>query len=479
MHQFFKLNLLRVAMCALAICPVAAFAQGISGGSPAPIEESVFVTVPGTVSCFDYYRFGSVETHIAAEVASVVSGVPIAFSGTIENTNPYPIVDGTLYVKIFRARAGGFDANGHDVVDQFVALSDVTIPARGRVPVSFSWQVPSAMRSGEYQVATFFMTSRKFNLMGLSFTDDVVGGTARFTVSGEETSGLQFDKASITVAGEDYQFASFPPRVSTSEPIEVRAIVRNTTSAPQRANVTWAVYQWDAQLRENAVQEEAQTVDVPAQGSAPVTIKIVNAQYPVYLAVGTVSWKDTKSIVGVRFVREGQNRTRINFPGVLSYPLRSGEENTIFSCLHNSGDGHIVGGGRLELTLSDMQGNLIHEYIYEGDVTGAMMGIAEKFVPRRDYDRFVLDARLYHDGQFVDEAHLEYDCARISPDTCGPDSSEGKKGAVLWGLLEQEGFVRTVLIVVPILAIVAVLLLARMARSRRVVDTITTNNTMS
>src|ERR1700740_2507725 len=53
-------------------------------------------------NCFDYYHFGSVQAHISASVKGTVTGVPITFTGTLDNANPYPIVDGTLIVKIFR-----------------------------------------------------------------------------------------------------------------------------------------------------------------------------------------------------------------------------------------------------------------------------------------------------------------------------------------------------------------------------------------
>lgn len=445
--------------------PLAAHAQQPTVTALA--EESVFVAPPGTVSCFDYYSFGSIKAELAASVETAVSGTPIVFTGTLENMNDYPIVDGALYAKIFRIRPGGRDANGHDLVDQFIVRGDITIPARGKIPVSVSWQIPSMARSGEYQLATFFATSRKFNLMGLSFTDDVVGGTARFDVSGEQTNGVQFEKTGVTVAGEKYQFATFPPHVSASAPIEIAATIRNTTAQPQRASVSWAVYQWDAQLRENAVQEETAEVEVPAKGSAPVRIIVSDAQYPVYLAVGTLTWKDTKSIVGVRFVREDIDRVRINFPGVTAYPLVAGQENTLFSCLHNSGSAHVVPGGRLELTLSAMDGSIIFEHVYEGDVSGTMMGIAQPFIPKKDYDRFVLDARLYQDNQFVDEAHLVYDCDSLRPE--GPCSARNASGLgagapSLMVFLAQHPASPYVLGVLALLVALAAMLLLRRRR---------------
>jgi hypothetical protein len=291
------------------------------------------------------------------------------FSGF--TTNPYPIVDGALYVKIFKSRGSTKDANGPDVVDQFLVKGDLVIPANGSIPISFDWKVPAAAETGEYSVATFFTTSRKFNLLGLSFTDDVVGNTVPFTVSGEETGAVRFEKSSVTVAGQQYRFAAFPPRVSATSSVAITAQIKNTTSADQRVRIRWTIYQWDAQLRENAVQDIPETsITVPAGKSVPVTMSVTDTKYPVYLAEGTLQWADSKSVVGIRFVRDGLDRTRVNFPGVVSYPLKAGVANTLFSCVHNAGSSASVSDGRLDLTLSDMRGlndRLVHFFYHLHD----------------------------------------------------------------------------------------------------------------
>lgn len=382
-----------------------------------PLLDSM-QTPPSGVSCFDYYTFGSVQVQLTAETASTVSGTPISFSGYIVNINPYPVLDGNLFVKVFKSRGDTNDGNGPDVVDEFFVAHNVVIPAHGKVPVSFSWKVPAYAQSGEYRIATFFTTSRKFNLLGLSFTDDIVGNTVPFTVGGEQTKGVSFVKDGVTVNKNAYFFAAFPPRANATDPVPVKATLKNTTASAERVRVQWSVYQWDAQLRENVVHEFSEDITVPARGVAYSTVSVTNTEYPVYLVRAETKWKDTKSIIGVRFVREGVDRVRINFPGVLSYPLVAGQENTLFSCLHNSGESALVSDSSLELTITDMVGEPIHTYTYNGDVSGAMMGVADTFVPEKSYDRFMLDARLYQDGEFVDEAHLVYDCDKIAPGSC-------------------------------------------------------------
>ncbi len=387
---------------------------------PAPAADG------GLVNCFDYYHFGSIQAKLDANVQSAIAGGSVTFSGMLENSNPYPVVDGTLYVKIFRYQSGSFDArNGPDVVDQFVALDGISIPANGSVPASFSWKIPAYATSGEYAAAMFYTTEHKFNLLGLTFTDDVTGNAARFRVSAEQQGSVSFVKDTVTVDGAPYHFAEFPPHVSSTANVPVTATLTNTADTAESVSVRWQLYSWDAQLPGNLLADSGTSVNVPAKGKAQATYVIKDKSVPVYLLVGIATWRDTKSIIGVRVVRDGINKLRINFPSTALYPLQDGKENTIFSCFHNTSDG-TVQNARLDLRLIDAQGKEIDAFSYTGAVGGSMMGFAKKFTPKKSYRTFSLEAKLYENGTLVDETTVRYDCAAIDPQSC-------PRTSYLWG----------------------------------------------
>lgn len=415
--RYFVTYFLSVAFVA---SPAFVFAQGAGFGGEGDMPVDMGMPA-NTVSCFDYYRFGSVQASITPNVASAVSGTPITFTGSVRNENSYPIVDGSLYVKVFKLRDDptAKNANGPFVVDQFFVRNGISLPAGGSMPLVFSWDIPSHAEGGEYQVAMFFTTARAYNLLGLSFTDDVVGNTARFRVSGEQTRSVSFDKDAVSINGNDYFFAAFPPRVSATSSAAISAAVQNETRSAVRVPVRFEVYQWDAQKKENLITSEEQYVTVPAGESADATYTVTDTKYPVYLVVATLKWENTQSLLNIRFVREGVERPRINFPGVTGYPLVEGSETTLFSCLHNIGES-TISDGRLDLRLVDERGRTIHEYSYAGGVTSAMMGVADSFVPKKTYDRFTLEAALYRGGELVDSASIYYNCAELSPGNCSP-----------------------------------------------------------
>ncbi|TSD00278.1 MAG: hypothetical protein Athens071425_632, partial [Parcubacteria group bacterium Athens0714_25] len=168
------------------------------------------VQLEGSVDCFDYYKFGSVQVDVEGTLNSTVSGVPITFVGKIKNNNSYPVVGGAVYVKVFKKQDNedSTQSNGNLLVDQFFAKENISLNASASQDIIFQWQVPNYAQSGDYQVAMFFTSAKKFNLLGLSFTDDVVGNTADFSVNGEMKSNVEFDKNTVDINGINYHFAA-------------------------------------------------------------------------------------------------------------------------------------------------------------------------------------------------------------------------------------------------------------------------------
>lgn len=370
----------------------------------------------GNLSCFDYYTFGSVQVSVSPQVEGTVSGVPITFAGTLDNSNPYPVVDGAVYMKIFRlSEDGELPVNGYDVVWQGFVAEDITLQASSSAPIEFSWGIPSALPTGSYQAAFFFTSAKRFNLQGLPFTDDVVGNSVDFSVVGELEDTISFNKDAVTVGGQDYYFAAFTPKVDKGVPIEVATVLKNDTEQLQTVPVTITTYAWDQQREENVVATNEAVVSVPAGSSAPVTHTVTDVTSSVYLVIFEAEYLDTKSVLNVRFTRENIPSVRLNFPAVTNYPLIKGEETTIFSCLHAAGTMNVVKGGRMELTITDDNtGQAIYSYTYEGDITGAMMAAGEVFTPVTTYDNFTLNAKLYRDNVLIDEVEMTYSCNELS-----------------------------------------------------------------
>jgi len=74
------------------------------------------------------------------------------------------------------------NTGGQDEVDSYVVKENISIKANSSTPITFDWQIPAYALSGEYQASTYFIVDDSFNMSGLSFTTDIVGGVAKFAV---------------------------------------------------------------------------------------------------------------------------------------------------------------------------------------------------------------------------------------------------------------------------------------------------------
>ena len=391
--------------------------------STLPSAGTQVATPENTVNCFDYYTFGSVQVDLSPLLAQTVPGTPFPFTGMLKNNNPYPIVNGSVYVKIFKhEEAKDIDSapNGYPLVAFFEAGKDITIPANSEQPFNFDWNVPHNLSGGSFEAAFFFVTDHRFNLLGLSFTDDVTGNKALFGITSEDNAQVVFDKNTVTMNDKPYHFAVFPPHFAATDTVNVKATVVNPSNENKFVSISYQLYNWDGLRSEFLLDTKEETISLKPHEKQIVSYAASKKIGTVSYLIATLRDGDATSILNPRFVRDNVEEVRLNFPSILSYPLEAGKENTLFSCLHSTGF-PIVENNTLTLTLTDTDTDeVIHTYTYEGGITGAMMGVKDTFVPTYTPRSMTLTSTLTHNDVTVDMVSQTYDCAVLNPDTCPP-----------------------------------------------------------
>lgn len=101
-------------------------------GPPPGSVPAASTPIDGTVNCFDYYKFGSVQVDIASTQNNANPGETMKLVGKLINNNDYPIVEGSVYVKVFKKQTDKdkAHANGFYLIDQFRAKDNVSLPAK-------------------------------------------------------------------------------------------------------------------------------------------------------------------------------------------------------------------------------------------------------------------------------------------------------------------------------------------------------------
>ena len=79
--------------------------------------------------CFDLLKPFTVGTEISPELATGLAGAQMRFFVTAKNQNTFPIIDGAIYVKVFKkqAIAANSQANGDILLDQFFAKDGLNL----------------------------------------------------------------------------------------------------------------------------------------------------------------------------------------------------------------------------------------------------------------------------------------------------------------------------------------------------------------
>ena len=267
-----------------------------------------------------------------------------------------------------------------------------------------------------------FTTAKRYNLMGLSFTDDVVGNQAQFTITSiEDPLIAKISKIDTTLNGRNHHFAAFPLHFKAGDTVTVKTTITNPSDKTKTLPLQWNQYSWDAMNKDNLRFTKTEVVTLAAKETKTVTYEVQPQRESVVYVVATTQDNQAKSILDIRYVRDGIEETRINFPGVTTFPIQAGEVQTLFACAHSLNQ-PVVPGNILTLTLKDKDGKIIHEYRYEGAITGAMGGFGDTFSTDKNINYATITATLERNGVIVEQVTQTYDCSVIDQNSCLPET---------------------------------------------------------
>ena len=411
----FSLALVSTTFAAITKPPATNVTPQTSPPVPGLVTSAVTPASLGLSSCFDTYRFGSTPAVISTTLSQVSQGSAVAFTGTLTNENNYALIDTTVYVKIFHSRLVNgerTDANGPDVVAFYKALEHVNLTAKESLPLSFVWEVPADAQPGNYTAATFVVTNDRFEMLGLVFTDDVIGNTANFKVVGQDTGAIRFVKDGAIINMLPYHYAAFPPSIPSGvKTVPVSSIVENTTDAPYKGTVTWSLYYWDSVNKSHLLDTKTEEIKVHPHASTTASYVVSDTAHSVYYVEGKLQSKENGSIsvIGMRFARSDVNEPRFNFVGISA--------NTAVACIHSSGTKDAT-DGKVTLTVTSntwyapllkiLGMDTLASKTYEGIIPGSISALTAPLTKTASSYRITAD--LYQNGKHLDSVSIPYSC---------------------------------------------------------------------
>ncbi len=376
--------------------------------SPVKADEQNANNITG-VNCFDYYHFQSVQVSLDTRQAVYKpSDRRVRFFGNLVNENNQPITNGTIFVRVVRKDIVDVDNHDTDIVDEFIGLDKLSLQAKETKQVGFSWNMPSEIAGGDYRANFFFSVGKKFNLGGLPFSNEVIIGFSDFQIESDNDKYIKFDRSKTTVNGEKYYQIGNWPVVKSGDKIDIEQVLVNTYTEDKQVDIRYELYYWDSLHPRDRIDAQIEKINISSQDSKTIVYSIPKVERSVYYLKITAKSGEEKSIINIRILSQLPS-PRLNYPAITKFPLRKGDQVTLFSCFHNTSA--TTSNGHLVMDLYDQNEKIIKELDYQGPISATMMADKVDFTAKQNYDYLRLTAKLYNDQQeVIDQYSTIYDC---------------------------------------------------------------------
>ncbi len=377
------------------------------------------------VNCFDYYRFQSVQVNVGSDADSYNAGDEVKFIGNLVNENNQPIVNGNVFVRISRKNNEHPEDWGY-IVDEFFALDNIVLKANERKEVSFSWHIPKGTTAGNYRANYFFTVGKKFNLGGLSFSNEVIIGSSSFVIESQNHNYVQFDRSKTKINEKKYLHVGSLPIIDKGQSPVLTQMIDNTFSENKDVKMTYDLYYWDGLNDENKIDSKTENINLSANSKKEIKYTFPSMNVSVYFLRVTAEYDNQKSIINIRLASK-QERPRLNYPAIVSFPIKKGDKEILYSCFHNTSN--VNTQGKVIVTLIDEEGKKVAQINHEGEIPSAMSADKVEFIAKKNYQKLNLKAEVYDkNDKLVDSYQTTYDCADF--DACDNKNNKNNNSAI-------------------------------------------------
>lgn len=401
-------------------------------------------------ACFDYYTFGSINVSLQTDLIKYDSGSPIFINGQITNNNRYPITNLSIRARLVRDIPNPEYLRSEIItVSDFNVVENITINASSTFNVQYSHLLPLNAPEGKYKILFYAYNNDRFNQAGLSFTNDIIASSVSFDVMGGNPHHIYLDQTKITLNDQVHNVMAFLTQHEKDTPVTISIPLVNPSSEDEEMTVVYTLYKWDGLRKENIVDAKTETIFVPAKNKVQLTYTTSKTDASVYflnIKADNTKLKKDKSVYNIetqsniRFAMNGYDFPRINSFGVDSYPIRAGQEATLFTCYHNGANQDTINPVNISTILYDEKGKVVAQTEYDGKIGGDINAIIKKFTLKKDLVNFKTITTLTDNtGNVLDTIENEYKCEDLDPTQCS------KKGSI--NILGMLGFLVVLILI--------------------------------
>lgn len=363
-------------------------------------------------SCFVYYNYGKVKTHLATDKQSYKDSETITVSGMIENQNTFPISDVTLYGQLRRLNTPEkFETEGHFLIDRLVLLSHLSfLPGESKwieahVPVKTNYP------KGSYQLQYYIFSPDGFHYSGRPFLEEDVAGYSNFDIDSEVAPSLYFDLSSLTVNGTAQTIRGGIKEFLIG-PLSISVKLTSEESRDLTIPVHVALYSFDDASEDNRIRKDEMIIKPRDQGV--LTYTFIPEKIGAYVYVATID-APVSSVFKYRFAvtGEGEPDVRLNDLNITDYPI--GTDSKAYLCFHSPAPAK---SRETEIKLEVLNGKqeVVETRSVSGSFDGSVQAISVPITTLTNTDNLTVKA-IFTDkttGQVVKNAQKSYSCDTFS-----------------------------------------------------------------
>lgn len=366
-------------------------------GSPPALQAASTVTLD-KVDC-SVFKGDGIIIQLQPLLPTVLPGDSLTLKGTLTNNYNFALEDAQLRIKVYTSDKEPL------LVDDFVAQDGIKIPAKHTQEQIAFWKVPTGLPAGSYTTqfsledAHQLAISNLFGVhnQGIDSTQVQVGGTNQSLVS------VLADQIKVN----DQAFtASSAIVLKEGDPLQISVPVKNNSNKTQ-VQVAQFKFAWPDGSRQVALNATFSTQ----------TLGLLPGQQQNL----TYSLKDFPAVAGVARIILGRQEDQ----RILEIPFATQVKTTSafikhlvitdkgpLACLQQLGNGADVTGLSLKLALTDLQGNALRTYAYDGGMNGeqGFQGSLPSTLPTTAH----LKATLTKDSKTLDEATYVLSCSTLN-----------------------------------------------------------------
>ena len=363
-------------------------------------------------TCFKYYDYAKVKVNLNPDKSEYSPNRIVNLSGTIVNSNTFPITDVVLYAHIKRVNQDtqSFLNNGNYLIDRVTLKKDINLMPNETKHIKTQVLIKKNYPTGSYIVQYYIFSKQGFHYSGRPFLEEDTAGNSFFSIINGQSPDVYFDLQNFKVNGKAQNIIEFSNSSNeTNYNFEVPIIDKRSNKSDLDVKVTFFYF-------EDAFDDLIQkTENIKVKANNPILktkLSLTSTISGAYVLLAEIN-SPVKSVLKYRFIKDGSiaSYLRMNDLGITDFPAL--KTSRAYVCFHSPANSNAP-NTKIDLITYDKNKKKIESKSIEDAFPPEVQAISLSLSNVPTKDNFYIKAvftnskdkreitKHYHNGLFTD-----------------------------------------------------------------------------